>query len=228
MPKPKTAGHLTHILLMDTITILIADDHPVFRKGLRALLASMPEVELVGEATTGEEAIRLAEQLQPDVILMDLHMPGGGGLPAIRQIVQTSPHIRILVVTMFQDDDSVFAALRAGARGYVLKDMNDEDITRAILAVGRGEAIFSPAIAERLMNFFAARPALPTEIFPELTDSERNVLKLMSQGLSNDQIARQLSFSPKTVRNYVSNIFSKLQVADRAQAIVKARQAGLE
>jgi DNA-binding NarL/FixJ family response regulator len=213
---------------MDTLTILIADDHPVFRKGLRALLASMPEVELVGEATSGEEAIRLAEQLQPDVILMDLHMPGGGGLPAIRQIIQTSPHIRILVITMFEDDDSVFAALRAGARGYVLKDMNDEDITRAILAVGRGEAIFSPAIAGRLINFFSARPALPTEIFPELTESERNVLKLMSQGFSNDLIARQLSFSPKTVRNYVSNIFSKLQVADRAQAIVKARQAGLE
>jgi DNA-binding NarL/FixJ family response regulator len=213
---------------MDNLTILIADDHPVFRKGLRALLTSMPEVELVGEATTGEEAIRLAEQLQPDVILMDLNMPGGGGLPAIRQIVQTSPHIRILVVTMFQDDDSVFAALRAGARGYVLKDMHDEDISRAILAVGRGEAIFSPAIAERLMIFFSARPALPTEVFPELTDSERNVLKLMSQGANNDAIARQLSYSPKTVRNYVSNIFSKLQVADRAHAIVKARQAGLE
>ena len=213
---------------MDTLTVLIADDHPVFRKGLRALLASMPEVELIGEATTGEEAIRLAEQLQPDVILMDLNMPGGGGLPAIRSIVQTSPHIRILVVTMFQDDDSVFAALRAGARGYVLKDMSDSDISRAILAVGRGEAIFSPAIAGRLMSFFAARPALPTEIFPELTDSERNVLRLMSQGANNDTIARQLSYSPKTVRNYVSNIFSKLQVADRAQAIVKARQAGLE
>jgi DNA-binding NarL/FixJ family response regulator len=213
---------------MDTLTILIADDHPVFRKGLRSLLASMPEVELVGEATTGEEAVRFAEQIQPDVILMDLNMPGGGGLAAIRQIVQTSPHIRILVVTMFQDDDSVFAALRAGARGYVLKDMNDVDISRAILAVGRGEAIFSPAIAERLMTFFSARPALPAEIFPELTDSERNVLKLMSQGANNDVIARQLSYSPKTVRNYVSNIFSKLQVADRAQAIVKARQAGLE
>lgn len=214
--------------MMETLTVFIADDHPVFRKGLRALLASMPEIELVGEATTGEEAILQAEQLQPDVILMDLHMPGGGGLPAIRQIVHTSPHIRILVVTMFQDDDSVFAALRAGARGYVLKDMNDEDISRAILAVGRGEAIFSPAIAERMIAFFSTRPALPSEIFPELTASERNVLKLMSQGASNDTIARDLSFSPKTVRNYVSNIFNKLQVADRAQAIVKARQAGLE
>ena len=212
---------------METLTILIADDHPVFRKGLRALIASLAELELVGEAASGNEAIRLAEQLQPDVILMDLQMPDGGGLEAIRKIVQTSPHIRILVVTMFQDDDSVFAALRAGARGYVLKDMDDSDIRRAILAVGRGEAIFSPAIAERLMHFFAARPALPAEIFPELTESERSVLKLVAQGLDNEAIARQLGFSLKTVRNYVSNIYSKLQVADRAQAIVKARQAGL-
>ena len=213
---------------MDQLTILIADDHPVFRKGLRALLASMPTTELVGEATTGEEAINLAEQLQPDVILMDLQMPGGGGLPAIRQIVQTSPHIRILVVTMFEDDDSVFAAMRAGARGYVLKDMDDEDIMRAILAVGHGEAIFSPAIAQRMMSFFSARPALPPDIFPELTESERNVLRLMAQGANNDAIAHQLALSAKTVRNYVSNIFSKLQVADRAQAIVKARDAGLK
>ncbi len=213
---------------MDQLTVLIADDHPLFRKGLRALLAATPNTSLVGEATTGEEAVRLAEQLQPDVVLMDLRMPGGGGLAAIRQIVQTSPHIRVLVVTMFEDDDSVFAALRAGARGYVLKDMNDEDITRAIVAVGNGEAIFSPAIASRMIGFFAARPALPVEVFPDLTESERNVLRLMAQGASNDAIAHQLGFSPKTVRNYVSNIFSKLQVADRAQAIVKARDAGLE
>ncbi|HEX9115846.1 MAG TPA: response regulator transcription factor [Anaerolineae bacterium] len=212
---------------METLTVLIADDHPVFRKGLRALLASLPGVELAGEATTGAEAVRLAEHLQPDVVLMDLQMPGGGGLAAIRQIVQTSPHIRILVITMFEDDDSVFAALRAGARGYVLKDMADEEITRAILAVGNGEAIFSPAIAGRLMRFFAARPALPAEIFPELTESERSVLALMAHGANNEVIARQLSFSSKTVRNYVSNIFSKLQVADRAQAIVKAREAGI-
>src|SRR5262245_11015125 len=135
---------------MEQLTVLIADDHPVFRKGLRALLASMPAVMLVGEATDGAEAVRLAEQLQPDVVLMDLQMPAGGGLTAIRQIVQTSPHIRILVVTMFEDDDSVFTAMRAGARGYVLKDMEDEGIMRAILAVGSGEAIFSPAIAARL------------------------------------------------------------------------------
>jgi DNA-binding NarL/FixJ family response regulator len=213
---------------MDSLTVLIADDHPVFRKGLRALISSMSELELAGEAASGAEAIQLAELLQPDVVLMDLQMPGGGGLEAVRKIVQTSPHIRILVVTMFEDDDSVFAALRAGARGYVLKDMDDADISQAILSVGRGEAIFSPAIAERLIHFFAARPALPAEIFPELTESERSVLKLMAQGADNEAIARQLSFSVKTVRNYVSNIYSKLQVADRAQAIVKARQAGLE
>ena len=214
-------------MTMESLTVLIADDHPVFRKGLRALLAAMPDTQLVGEAATGEEAVRLAEQLQPDVLLMDLRMPGGGGLAAIRQIVQTSPHIRVLVVTMFEDDDSVFAAMRAGARGYVLKDMRDEDIARAIVAVGNGDAIFSPAIASRMMSFIAARPALPVEVFPDLTDSERNVLRLMAQGVSNDAIAQQLGFSAKTVRNYVSNIFSKLQVADRAQAIVKARDAGL-
>ena len=212
---------------MDKLTVLIADDHPVFRKGLRAILATTPGTELVGEATNGQEAVVLAEKLQPDVILMDLQMPGGDGLSAIREIVQTSPHIRILVVTMFEDDDSVFAAMRSGARGYVLKDTNDEEMKRAIMAVGNGEAIFSPAIAQRMMTFFADRPAAAAHLFPELTDSERNVLKLMAQGRSNEAIARQLSFSVKTVRNYCSNIFSKLQVADRAQAIVKARESGL-
>lgn len=213
---------------MDKFSILIADDHPIFRKGLRALLASLPEAELAGEASSGAEAARMAAELQTDVVLMDLHMPGGSGLDAIRQITHTSPHIRILVVTMFEDDDSVFAAMRAGARGYVLKDAGDEEITRAILAVGQGEAIFSPAIAARMMQFFNARPALPQGVFPDLTESERGVLRLMAQGVSNDAIAKQLSFSPKTVRNYVSNIFSKLQVADRVQAIVKAREAGLK
>jgi len=213
---------------MDKLSILIADDHPIFRKGMRALLASLPAAELVGESSSGAQATRMAAELQPDVVLMDLHMPGGNGLDAIRQITHTSPHIRILVVTMFEDDDSVFAAMRAGARGYVLKDAGDEEITRAILAVGQGEAIFSPAIAVRLMQFFNARPALPQDVFPGLTESERSVLRLMAQGVSNDAIAEQLHFSPKTVRNYVSNIFSKLQVADRAQAIVKAREAGLK
>ncbi len=213
--------------MMEMLTVLIADDHPLFRKGLRALLAAMTEITLVGEATTGSDAVGLAEQLQPDVVLMDLHMPGGDGLTAIRQIAHTSPHIGILVVTMFQDDNSVFAALRAGARGYVLKDAEDEDIMRAILAVGRGEAIFSPAIAARMMTFLDAKAPLPPTIFPELTESERRVLRLMAQGANNQAIAEQLALSPKTVRNYISNIFSKLQVADRAQAIVRAREGGL-
>jgi DNA-binding NarL/FixJ family response regulator len=213
---------------MDNLTVLIADDHPLFRKGMKSLLVVLPNIQLVGEANSGSEAIQLAEQLQPDLILMDLRMPEGGGLEAIRQIVQPSPHIRILVVTMSEDDDSVFAAMRAGARGYVLKDMDDDEITRAIYAVGAGEAIFSPAIAARMMNFFSARPSLPPEIFPELTESERNVLKLMAQGYDNEEIAGQLSFTVKTVRNYTSNIFSKLQVAGRAQAIIKAREAGLK
>jgi DNA-binding NarL/FixJ family response regulator len=214
-------------MMTEPLTILIADDHPLFRKGLRALLATVPQVQVVGEAASGTAAIQLVEQLQPNLVLMDLQMPGGNGLTAIRQIAAAHPHVHILVVTMFEDDDSVFAAVRAGARGYVLKDMDDDEMTRAILAVGHGEAIFSPAIAARMMTFFANRPAQPTALFPDLTESERKVLRLMAQGLSNDAIASQLAFSPKTVRNYISNIFSKLHVADRAQAIVRARDAGL-
>ncbi len=213
---------------MDKLTIIIADDHPLFRKGLRSLVASMPNAQLIGEAANGIDVVILAEKLQPDVILMDLQMPGGGGLPAIREILQTSPHIRILVVTMFQDDDSVFAAMRAGARGYVLKDMDDTGIERAILTIASGEAIFSPAIASRMISFFGSRPNLPIEVFPDLTETERNVLKRMAQGLNNDAISRCLSLASKTVRNYVSNIYLKLQVADRSQAIIKAHEGGLK
>ena len=213
--------------MTEPLTILIADDHPLFRKGLRALLATVLQVQLVGEAGNGAEAVRLTEQLQPNLVLMDLQMPGGDGLTAIRQIAIARPHTHILVVTMFEDDDSVFAAMRAGARGYVLKDMDDDEMIRAILAVGHGEAIFSPAIATRIMAFFSHRPAQPPALFPELTESEQKVLRLMARGLTNDEIAVQLAFSPKTVRNYVSNIFGKLHVADRAQAIVRARDVGL-
>ncbi len=209
----------------EVMTILIADDHPIFRKGLRILLGDQSALRLVGEAASGAEAVLLATELRPDIILMDLQMPGGDGLTAIRQIVATRPESRILVVTMFEDDDSVFAAMRAGARVYVLKDMDDDEIARAILAVGHGGAIFSPAIAARMMTFFAARPA-GVAAFPELTESERSVLRLMAVGVNNHAIAQRLGLSPKTVRNYVSNIFGKLQVADRAQAIVRARQAG--
>ncbi len=214
---------------MDSLRILIADDHPLFRKGMRTLLTATADTEVIGEATTGQEVIELAAQLAPDVILMDLQMPGVNGIEATRQIVQTSPHIRILVITLFEDDASVFSALRAGARGYVLKDTKEEEMVRAIRAVGSGEAIFSPAIATRLMDFFAApRPAVPKEIFPTLTEREREILQWIARGSTNHDIAKQLALSVKTVNNYVSNIFSKLQVADRAQAIIRARDAGLE
>ncbi len=213
---------------MEPLRVLIADDHPLFRKGMRAFLTATPGTEVVGEATTGQEAIELAAALQPDVILMDLQMPGINGIEATRQILHTSPHIRILVVTLFEDDASIFTALRAGARGYILKDAKEEEMLRAIRAVGSGEAIFSPAIATRLMDFFAApRPAAPKEIFPTLTEREREILQMIARGRTNNDIAKELALSSKTVGNYVSNIFSKLQVADRAQAIIRARDAGL-
>jgi DNA-binding NarL/FixJ family response regulator len=213
---------------MEPLRVLIADDHPLFRKGMRALLTATPGTDVVGEATTGQEAIELAAALQPDVILMDLQMPGINGIEATRQILHTSPHIRILVVTLFEDDASIFTALRAGARGYILKDAQEEEMLRAIRAVGSGEAIFSPAIATRLMDFFAApRPAAPKEIFPTLTEREREILQMIARGRTNNDIAKELALSSKTVGNYVSNIFSKLQVADRAQAIIRARDAGL-
>lgn len=214
---------------MDSLRILIADDHPLFRKGMRTLLTATADTEVIGEATTGREVIELAAALQPDVILMDLQMPGVNGIEATRQILQDSPNIRILVVTLFEDDASVFTALRAGARGYILKDAKEDEILRAIRAVGSGEAIFSPAIATRLMEFFATpRPSASKEIFPTLTDREREILQLIARGSMNHDIARQLVLSVKTVNNYVSNIFSKLQVTDRAQAIIRARDAGLQ
>ena len=214
---------------MDRIRILFADDHPVFRYGLRALLQAEPATEVVGEATTGDEAIALATSVQPDVILMDLNMPGINGIEATRRILATHPHIHILVLTLLDDDDSVFAAMRAGARGYLLKGAEGEETVRAIHAVSSGEAIFSPSIARRLMQYFGApRPTAPPQAFPDLTEREREVLTLIAQGYTNMTIAEQLVLSPKTVRNHVSNIFSKLQVADRAEAIIRARDAGLK
>ena len=183
---------------------------------------------MVGEAADGHAAVQLAGDVQPDVILMDLQMPGGSGLEAIRAIASESPNIRILVVTLFEDDDLVFAALRAGARGYLLKDADEAEMLRAIRAVANNEAIFSPAIANRVLSYFAMRPALPKTIFPGLTERELDILRLMAKGNSNHQIAEHLVLSPKTVSNYISNIFSKLQVADRTQAIIKAREAGVE
>jgi len=214
---------------MEPIRVLIADDHPLFRDGLRTLLSAMPETEVVGEVATGEEAITQATTLQPDVILMDLHMPGLNGIEATRAILHTSPHIGILVLTMFEDDDSVFAAMRAGARGYLLKGADQVEIARALTVVSHGEAIFSPTIANRLTHYFATlgKISLP-QAFPELTEREREVLVLIAQGCNNAEIAGRLVLSQKTVRNHVSNIFSKLQVADRAQAIIRAREVGLK
>ena len=212
----------------EKIRVLIADDHPLFRDGMHGLLDSVPDTEVVGEATSGEEAITLAEELQPDVILMDIKMPGINGLQAMREILRMSPHIRILIVSMLEDDDSVFAAMRAGARGYVPKGANQAEMLRAIRAVANGEAIFGPGIAQRLIGFFsAARPTVQSRVFPELTERESEILALIAQGHTNQEIAEQLVLSLKTVRNHVSNIFSKLQVADRAQAIIRARDAGL-
>jgi DNA-binding NarL/FixJ family response regulator len=213
---------------MDPLRILIADDHPLFRKGMRTLLNATEDLEVVGEATTGQEVVEQAATLQPDVILMDLQMPGMTGIEATRQILHTSPHIRILVITLFEDDASVFESLRAGARGYVLKDSREEEMLRAIWSVGSGEAIFSAAIASRLIDFFATqRHTVPKELFPTLTEREREILQRLSRGESNQDIAKHLGLSVKTVTNYVSNIFSKLQVTDRTQAIIRARDAGL-
>lgn len=213
---------------MNQLRILIVDDHPLFRKGLRTLLESMPDIDVAGEAATGLEAVAQAATLRPDLIMMDLQMPDGGGLEATRQIVAADPSMRILVVTLFEDDESVFAAMRAGARGYILKDADEDEMIRAIHAIGKGEAIFSPAIASRMMDYFAGTRARDSQdIFPELTEREREILTLIARGKTNAAIAEELTISLKTVRNHVSNIYNKLQVADRAQAAIRAREAGL-
>lgn len=212
----------------EPLTVLIADDHQFFRDGVRALLDAQPDMECVGEASDGDEAVRLAATTQPDVVLMDVQMPGASGVEATRQVVSESPQIRVLMVTMFEDDALVFAAMRAGARGYLLKGARHEDMVRAIRAVGNGEAIFSPAIATRMVNYFAAaQPVRAQQIFPELSEREREILTLLAQGYKNAEIAERLVISSKTVRNYVSNVISKLQVADRAHAILRAKDAGM-
>lgn len=214
--------------MTEPVRILIADDHQLIRKGLSVLLASLPGLEVVGEAASGEEALARALELLPDVILMDIQMPLGNGVEATRRILARAPSIGVLMLTMFDDDESVFMAMRAGARGYVLKGADQEELARAVRAVARGEAQFSPSIAARLIAFFQTpHPALPLNVFPELTRRESEVLNQIASGAGNREIARRLELSDKTVRNYISNIFSKLQVVDRAQAIVKAREAGL-
>lgn len=212
----------------DRVRVMLADDHPFFRDGVRLLLDSLDDMQVVAEASTGDEAVRLAVQVQPDVILMDVNMPGLSGIESTRQIVHSSPHINILMLTMYDDDDSVFAALRAGARGYLLKGANQAELLRAVRGVHDGEVIFGAGVARRVMSYFAApRPSVPWQAFPDLTDREREILTLIARGSTNAQIAELLVLSPKTVRNHISNIFSKLHVADRAEAILRAREAGL-
>ncbi len=210
---------------MNDIGVLIVDDHLVLRSGLRLLLESELGIEIVADAANAEDALTLASQLQPDVILMDIQLPKMNGIEATRRIKSTNPRIQILMLTMFQDDDSVFAAIRAGAQGYLLKGASQLEIAQAIRGVARGEAVFGAGVAERVLKYFAA--ARPVALFPELTTREREILELIAQRCSNSTIATRLELSPKTVRNYVSNIISKLQVADRSEAIWVAKNAGI-
>jgi DNA-binding NarL/FixJ family response regulator len=208
--------------------VVIVDDHPVFRDGLAGALDGEPDLRVVAECADGAEAVRTADASQPDVVVMDLNMPDINGIEATRAIVAASPHIAVLVLTMVEDDDSVFAAIRAGARGYLLKGSSPEDIVRAVRSVATGEAVFGPGVAERMLGYFAeGLPGPHVPAFPELTEREREILALIADGARNPDIARRLFISPKTVRNHISNIFSKLQVADRADAISKARASGL-
>jgi DNA-binding NarL/FixJ family response regulator len=211
-----------------TLQLLVADDSQPFRTGLAALIASVEGMVVTGNATDGDEAIALAVELQPDVVLMDLNMPGRNGIEATRAIVSAAPHIAVLILTMHEDSESVFAAIQAGARGYLVKGARQAELLRAVRSVAEGGAVFGPAIARRMVDFFtAAAQASAATAFPQLTGREREILDLIARGHANGQIAEQLGLSTKTVRNHVSNIFTKIQVVDRAQAIVKAREAGI-
>jgi DNA-binding NarL/FixJ family response regulator len=209
------------------IRLLIADDHPAYRRGLELMLVDTGDIQIVGEADTGEHAVELASSLAPDVILMDLRMPGLDGIEATRRLTRSGSAAAVVVLTMFEDDDSVFAAMRAGARGYLLKGAEQDEIVRAIRAAAAGEAIFGPQIAQRVIAHFASGSGSTAAAFPSLTEREREVLEMVAAGKGNATIAHELMISLKTVRNHVSNIFAKLQVSERSQAIVKARQAGL-
>jgi DNA-binding NarL/FixJ family response regulator len=210
-----------------TIRIVVVDDHPVFRMGMSALLSSITGLTVVGEAATVDEAVAVARSSRPDVVVMDLHLGDGSGIDATRRILANDPDVGVLAVTMMDDDDSVFAAMRAGARGYLLKGASPDDIERAIRAVARGEVLLGPQVAARAIAYLTGSRAADTLAFPQLTGREREVLDLVARGLDNTSISRRLALSPKTVRNHLSNVFTKLQVADRSQAIVRAREAGL-
>lgn len=211
---------------MTALRVLVVDDHPLFRFGLCAALSQRTDIEVVGEAAGGHAAIDIATSAKPDVVVMDLHLPDLGGVDATRAITNSAPQVGVLVLTMFDDSESVFNAMRAGARGYLLKGAEPDELVRAVQAVARGEAIFGQSIAAQVLRYFNGLNA-STVSFPELTAREREVLELIAAGRNNGEIAQVLSLSGKTVRNHVSIIFSKLRVADRAQAIVRAREAGL-
>lgn len=209
-----------------TTRIALADDSAAFREGFAMLMRSLPGMDLVGEAATGAEAVRLVARVQPDVVVMDLHMPDLDGIEATRRVTEVSPHIRVLVLTMSADDNSVLAAMRAGASGYLVKGAAQAEIVRAISAVAAGEVIFGPAVARQVLARITGDSATGAP-FPDLTDRERQVLELVARGESNSAISRSLDIADKTVRNHLSSIFTKLQVQDRAQAIVRARESGL-
>ncbi|MBE2269624.1 MAG: response regulator transcription factor [Anaerolinea sp.] len=212
----------------EPIRIMIADDHPMFRKGLTMLLKSLPNFTVVAEAQDGASVVPLALQHQPDIILMDVQMPELNGIDATREIMRHSPHIRVLILTMFQNDEFLFSAMRAGARGYLLKGADQDELLNAIQTVSLGGAVFSPTIADRMIHYFAGiKPMQAESLFPELTEREVEVLDLIARGWNNTEIADKFCLSGKTVRNHVSNILHKLELADRAQAIVRAREAGL-
>jgi DNA-binding NarL/FixJ family response regulator len=206
-------------------SVVLVDDHPVFRKGLRTLLEEL-DLVVLGEEGDGETGVETALALRPDVVLMDLQMPGLGGVDATRRLMAEWPEARVLVLTMLADDTAVYAAIRAGALGYLLKGSGLDEIDRAVTAVAAGQAVYGAEVARRLSAFFAAGAGV-AQPFPELTDREREVLGLMSEGLNNTEISRRLFLSDKTVRNRITAIFAKLGVNDRASAIVRAREAGL-
>ena len=218
---------------MSPIKLIIADDHKLFREGLKALLSVTEDIEIIGEAEDGETVLKKCKELQPDIVLMDINMPGLNGIQATQSILEKHPQTGIIMLTMLDDDASVFNAMRAGARGYLLKGADPQEVLSVVRAVSEGQALFGPAIATRLMNFFKELSLKPVATqgranFPELTERELEVLRLISKGLNNSEIAQNLVLSPKTVRNHITNIFSKLQVADRAQAIVRAREEGVQ
>jgi DNA-binding NarL/FixJ family response regulator len=209
------------------IRVLIVDDHPVFRDGLRALVERAPDLELAGEAETGAQAVALAASSDPAIVLMDLRMPEMTGIEATRRILEANPSTGILIITMSEDDESLFSAMRAGARGYIPKDADSDELLRAIRAAALGEVIFGASMASRLMTFFASGRSAAADPFPDLTEREHEILELIAAGQGNAEIGQRLAIAPKTVRNHVANVFNKLQVASRSEAIVRARQAGL-